>query len=89
MNDRPAPTVIVTGGVGTKACFENPAVRNLINKSDRIVYALENESTPEKQLETDARRQAQIDLIASAKRSDVQIEKWHLRLQKTLLIILS
>jgi hypothetical protein len=76
LNGRDTPTVIVTGGVGTKACFENPAVRNLINRSDRIVYALENESTPEKQLETDARRQAQIDLIASAKRPDVQIEKW-------------
>lgn len=76
MHNKDSPTVIVTGGVGTKSCFENPAIRNLIAKSERIVYALENESTQEKQIETDKRRQVQLDLIASAKRADVQIEKW-------------
>ena len=69
---KPVPTVIISGGAGVRSFLDNPAIIEILQKADRITLAYDNESTPEKQLKTDAdhNRQAEtIEMITGVKPS--------------------
>lgn len=66
------PTIIATGGVGVRRWVsDNPELRQLVERADHVVIMAERESTPAKQIETDARRQQLARLIAEARQGEV------------------
>ncbi len=57
------PTVVVSGGAGVRLFLDNPTVKTLLLHADAVVVARDNETTTQKQAETDAGHDRQIERI--------------------------
>jgi hypothetical protein len=57
------PTVLVSGGAKVRGFLERPEIQGLLRQAERVTVARDNEAAPEKQRETDAAHNKQMEAI--------------------------
>jgi len=57
------PTVLVSGGAKVRGFLERPEIQGLLRRAERVTVARDNEAAPEKQRDTDAAHDKQMEAI--------------------------
>ncbi|MGB3225212.1 MAG: relaxase/mobilization nuclease domain-containing protein [Desulforhopalus sp.] len=70
-NQQP-PTVIVSGGANVRSFFDNPEVKAIIEKADKITISGENEKNTEAQARADAGHKKQAEKAGEISRGEIQ-----------------
>lgn len=73
---RPAPTVLVSGGVNVRSWIETPWVQKLLKVARRVIVAGEREKSHEVQQRTDTAHQAQIERLREVCGPVVEVTSW-------------
>ncbi len=68
-----APTVIISGGANVRSFFDNPEVKAIIEKADKITISGENEKNTEAQARADAGHMKQAEKVGEISRGEIQI----------------
>lgn len=69
---RPAPTVLVSGGANVRAFMDTPWVQKVLSLAKKVVVAFEREATPEAQAKTDAAHQVQMQRLRDVCAAEVK-----------------
>ena len=59
----PVPTVIVSGGAGTRSFLERADIQQMLRQAERVTVAYENEDRADKQERTDTQHDAQVERV--------------------------
>lgn len=59
-SERPAPTVLVSGGANVRSWIETPWVQKILRLAKKVIVAFEREDAPDKQTKTDQAHELQM-----------------------------